>query len=231
MGFPDLAKMKRAIRSEHVTTLERAVLLDMATASADGISYRFGWGRLAEALGKEPGSKAAKRSLERLIGSLIAKGFITQTHRASRHTPAEYRLNLLAPAPVDNSAMGPGSGTQWAPVLGVYGPRSDRGPRDIRETGEERASAPPALHCLRHPSGDSPTPCRGCADARRARAAQPTVEGFTVRPGAWCAPGSHSLSADGACNLCDKRPHDIAAEARPVWPAPSREDVIADADR
>lgn len=216
MGYRHLAGMKRALVGQPVTSLERLVLHDMAAASADGITYAFGWDRLAEAIGKEPGSKAAERALERVIPSAIAKGFISRTRKGGNGRTAVYRLDVIAPdgevAPRSEARVAPRSGPSSPPVSGELPPAQTGGHRDREEPREGRASAP-TLHCPKHPDGNASTPCRGCQQAREARAAQPTISApFTVQPGRWCPPGAHRLTGDDSCVICDKRPHEIAAE-------------------
>ena len=237
MGFRDLAAMKRALAGRSVTSAERAVLLDMATALQGSLRYSWGHDRLAEAIGKAPGTAAAKQALSgRIIPSLIAKGLIVKIADAHRTRRAIYDLAVLHPDPVDNTEMGNGSeaglgngfGPERVTVSPVMGNAQTVTPAKNQRQEERRASAP-ALQCTKHPDGNASTPCRGCQQAREARAAQPTVSAaYTVQPGAWCTPGGHRLVPDGSCILCDKRPDEIAAEVeRSPWP--TREDVTSDA--
>lgn len=246
MGFRDLAAMKRALAGRSVTAAERAVLLDMATALQGSLRYSWGHDRLAEAIGKTPGTAAAKQALSgRIIPSLIAKGLIVKVADAHRTRRAVYDLAVLHAEPVDNAEMGNGSeagmgigfGPERVTVSGGMGNAQTVTPAKDQRQGERRASAP-ALRCPKHPDGNSSTPCRGCAEAREARAAQPTVSAMnTVQPGpkGWCQPGEHRRLSDGSCLHCDHRLHaddpaDTAAEAtHSPWPA--REDVTTDADR
>lgn len=221
MGYRDLAAMKRALAGRSVTGNERTVLLDMATALQGSFRYSWGHDRLAEAIGKEPGTPAAKQALSgRIIPSLIAKGLIVKIADAHRGRHAVYDLVVLHPEPVENSAMGNGSDAgmgngsepDWVTVSPGMGNAQTVTPAKVQRQEERRASAP-ALHCPKHPDGNASTPCRGCQQAREARAAQPTISApYTVQPGRWCPPGAHRLTGDDTCVICDKRPHEIAAE-------------------
>lgn len=107
MGFVTLDRMKEALLSAPVSPLERIVLLDMAVAVQDGApTYTWGHDRLALALGREPGLKATKSALERVLSALTSRGLIVRTGAAHRGRHAEYRLA----------------------VLELKGPRSERGP-------------------------------------------------------------------------------------------------------
>lgn len=127
MGYAEVAAMKERLLSTPVTALERVVLLDMATAVADGSTvYTWGHDRLALAIDKEPRSVAAKRALSgRVFPSLIRKGLVRQTASAHRARRAEYDLVVLhgmgTGQPVDNSGMGTGLDPEWVPVLDVMG--------------------------------------------------------------------------------------------------------------
>jgi hypothetical protein len=97
MGFTTLERMKRALLTATVSSTERLVLLDMAVAVDDttGI-YSWGHERLALAIGKMPGTPAAKQALSgRVIPSLIARGLISKTSSAYPGHRAEYELLVL----------------------------------------------------------------------------------------------------------------------------------------
>ncbi|KTS91874.1 hypothetical protein NS183_01825 [Microbacterium testaceum] len=127
MGHREVAAMKARLLRADVTTLERLVLLDMAAALADGSTiYSWGHDRLALAIGKEPGSKAAKSALSvRVLPSLIDKGLLKLRSAAHRSRRAEYDVLVLAEMgtdqPVDKSGMGTGSKPEWVPVSGAMG--------------------------------------------------------------------------------------------------------------
>lgn len=120
--------MKSALLTTTVTSLERAVLLDMATAVVDGsLTYSWGHDRLALAIGKVPGSPAAKQALSvRILPSLIAKGLIRKRSDAHRGHRAEYELVVLeiGNGGVDSAfaecspeqGMGNGCELQWVTV-------------------------------------------------------------------------------------------------------------------
>lgn len=112
MGFTTLERMKSALLTTTVTSLERTVLLDMATAVDDGsLIYSWGHDRLALAIGKTPGTTAAKSALtRRILPSLISKGLLRKTSDAHRGHRAEYELVVLTNAGMD-TASGSGMGT------------------------------------------------------------------------------------------------------------------------
>jgi len=220
MGYRDLAAMKKALKGKPVTGMERAVLLDMATALQNSIRYSWGHDRLAEAIGKTPGTPAAKQALSgRIIPSLIAKGLIVKITDAHRGINAEYDLVVLRPEPVENSGMGNGadaamgnaSDPEWVTDSRGMGNAQTGTPAKGQRQGQRGADAPTT--CPRHPEGNSSEPCRSCMEARKARAAQPTISApFTVQPG-WRHPGiSHRPVPDGTCRLCDARPEEVAAD-------------------
>lgn len=125
MGFTTLERMKDALLTTTVSSLERIVLLDMATA-VDDVAPVYSWGhdRLALALGKPPGTRAATRAVERVIGSLRARGLLVLTARPHRGRRAEYALALL-----DENA-----------------PRSERGAFGSRVTHDAHENAPRSEH-------------------------------------------------------------------------------------
>lgn len=96
MGFTTLERMKDALLTTAVSPLERIVLLDMAIA-VDDVAPVYSWGhdRLALALGKPPGTRAATRAVERVLGSLRSRGLLVLTARPHRGRRAEYALALL----------------------------------------------------------------------------------------------------------------------------------------
>lgn len=98
MGFKTHKQMGEALLRVKVPTMERVVLLDMALAVEDGsLVYSWGHDRLALAIGKEPGSIAAKSALsQRIIPSLIRKRLIDKTSEAHRGHHAEYVLSMLS---------------------------------------------------------------------------------------------------------------------------------------
>lgn len=132
MGYTTHRQMSLVTLGAGLPKLERAALLDMALAVEDGsLIYAWGHERLAVALDKEPGTKAAKRALERVLSSLIGKGMIVRTSRAHRGHNAEYRLAVLEGngprserGPIVSASVenGPRSEAEWAPVLDRMGP-------------------------------------------------------------------------------------------------------------
>lgn len=113
MGFTTLERMKDALLTTAVTPLERAVLLDMAVAVDDAAPvYSWGHDRLALAIGKTPGTAAAKQALSvRILPSLISKGLIRKTSDAHRGHRSVYELPVL-----DAPGMGNGSEAEWVTV-------------------------------------------------------------------------------------------------------------------
>ncbi|QMU98210.1 hypothetical protein FVO59_14215 [Microbacterium esteraromaticum] len=113
MGFTTLERMKSALLTTTVTSLERAVLLDMAIAVDDDAPlYTWGHDRLALAIGKTPGTPAAKQALSvRILPSLISKGLIRKRSAAHRGHRAEYELLVLGdPGMGNGSRSGMGNG-------------------------------------------------------------------------------------------------------------------------
>lgn len=108
MGFTTLERMKAALLTTTVTPLERTVLLDMAVAvNDDALVYSWGHDRLAQAIGKVPGSTAAKQALSvRILPSLIAKGLISVKSPAHRGHRAEYELLVLQQPEMGNGSRG-----------------------------------------------------------------------------------------------------------------------------
>lgn len=205
------------------------------------------WSRLSmeercAALGHES-NEAGRRAVERATSAIVAAGLASLVAGGNRSGAARYALHLT---PVDTSESPPLSVEQSevkaprlaseSPPLSVRKPPAKRGAKeDGGETEEETRASAPALHCPKHPHGNSSTPCRGCAEAREARAAQPTVSAMnTVQPGpkGWCAPGKHRRIEDGSCIHCDHRLYadDPSAEP-PRSPWPTREEVTTDAER
>ncbi|MCA1306358.1 hypothetical protein LC082_05535 [Microbacterium esteraromaticum] len=105
--------MKSALLTTAVTPLERAVLLDMAVAVDDAAPvYSWGHDRLALAIGKTPGTAAAKQALSvHILPSLISKGLIRKTSDAHRGHRSVYELPVL-----DAPGMGNGSEPEWVTV-------------------------------------------------------------------------------------------------------------------
>lgn len=132
MGFVTLDRMKDALLAEPVSDLERIVLLDMAVAvDDDTVIYTWGHERLARALGRQPGLKATKSALERVLSRLTARGLLVRTGEAHRGRHAEYTLAVLdlegprserGPFFADPAEKGPRSGEERAPVQGRKGP-------------------------------------------------------------------------------------------------------------
>lgn len=132
MGFATLDRMKDALLSVPVSPLERIILLDMAVAVADDSpAYTWGHERLARALGRQPGQKATKSALERVLSGLTARGLLVRTADAHRGRHAEYSLAVLTlegprsdrgPFGADPAEKGPRSGGGWAPVSDLKGP-------------------------------------------------------------------------------------------------------------
>ncbi|WP_448712745.1 hypothetical protein [Microbacterium profundi] len=137
MGFVTYDRMKDALLSVPVSGLERTVLLDMAIAVLDEAPiYTWGHARLARALGKMPGTKATRSTLDRILSGLKARGLLVLVAKPHRGRSAEYALAVLnAPRsergpfdaePVDNSgttaANAPRSGAECAPVSDAMRP-------------------------------------------------------------------------------------------------------------
>lgn len=98
MGFTTAEQMKIALRTIDVTRGERAVLIEMAYAVDDAAPvYSWGRDRLADVLGKPPGSTAAKSAVDRALASLRASGLITLVAKPHRGRRAEYALSVLDP--------------------------------------------------------------------------------------------------------------------------------------
>lgn len=98
MGYKTHKRMGEALLRVKVPTMERVVLLDMALAVQDGsLVYSWGHDRLALAIGKEPGTPAAKQALSgRILPRLIERGLIHKTSEAHRGRHAEYVLSVLS---------------------------------------------------------------------------------------------------------------------------------------
>ncbi len=98
MGYKTHKRMGEALLRVKVPTMERVVLLDMALAVEDGtLVYSWGHDRLALAIGKEPGTPAAKQALSgRILPHLIERGLIHKTSQAHRGRHAEYVLSVLS---------------------------------------------------------------------------------------------------------------------------------------
>ncbi|MFB7249648.1 hypothetical protein [Microbacterium sp. NPDC056234] len=131
--------MKDALLSVPVSPLERIVLLDMAVAVLDDAPvYTWGQERLARAIGKVPGTKAARSATDRVLSGLTRRGLIHLVAKPHRGRSAEYALAVLdgnAPRsdrgpfsaqPVDNSEVAadnaPRSRAECAPVSDVMRP-------------------------------------------------------------------------------------------------------------
>ncbi|WP_274645474.1 hypothetical protein [Microbacterium sp. C7(2022)] len=218
--------MKALLLDAAVTSLERAVLLDMAAAVKDGSTvYSWGHDRLAEAIGKRPGSQAAKSALSvRIIPSLITKGMIRKQSAAHRSHRAEYDLSILS-RPVDNSTMGTGAqsgmGTgfesEWVPVSGGMGiAQTGTPPPDTTKAAPRaRASASTTLArtCPVHPNWDHDDPCRRCGNDRRAFEAhaierRPATMSEPTTP---CTDGHAFVATSGYCGRCGVRDDRAAA--------------------
>lgn len=117
MGFATLDRMKDALLSVPVSQLERVVLLDMAVAVEDGsLVYTWGHERLARAIGKEPGTTAAKQALSgRILPSLSRKHLIRKAADSYRGRHAEYVLSVLE-GPTAARGMGNGLEGEWVTV-------------------------------------------------------------------------------------------------------------------
>lgn len=113
MGFKTHKQMGEALLRVKVPTMERVVLLDMALAVEDGsLVYSWGHDRLALAIGKEPGTPAAKQALSgRILPRLIERGLIRKTAEAHRGRRAEYVLSVLS-----DHGMGNGLGAERVTV-------------------------------------------------------------------------------------------------------------------
>lgn len=113
MGYRTHRQMSLAILGAGLSSMERTVLLDMALAVEDGsLTYSWGHERLALAIGKQPGTPAAKQALShRILPSLINKRMISRTTDAHRGHRAEYELSVLRDA-----AMGNGPEGEWVTV-------------------------------------------------------------------------------------------------------------------
>lgn len=132
MGYATHKRMSYSLLGAGLPTMERIVLLDMALAVEEGsLIYAWGHERLAVALDKEPGTKAAKRALERVLSSLVDKGLIVRTSRAYRGHNAEYRLTVAegngphserGPVFTEAAENGPRFEAEWAPVSEGLGP-------------------------------------------------------------------------------------------------------------
>ncbi|MGZ0066685.1 hypothetical protein [Microbacterium arborescens] len=232
MGYKTHRQMSLATLGVGLPTLERAALLDMALAVEDG-SLTYGWGheRLAVALDKEPGTKAAKRALERVLSSLIDKGLIVRTSRAHRGHNAEYRLAVLegngprsergpivAP-PVEN---GPRFEAEWAPVSDRKGPTLGGAPLPIttpntdahnsasarwRMTDAQRRNVVDALSAIAHRSHYIDV--MAFRDRELAYLDSLTFEERDDRIGTWAGLRSRAMN-DGDEDLVeDERLHDL----------------------
>lgn len=217
MGYVELASMKTALidRTDiHLTGQERIVLLDMAIAvPAGSVLYEFGWDRLALALGKVPGTKAAERALERLTLSLRNKNVISRTRPGGNGRTAQYKLDLLVTDITLESC--PPVLDELPPTSGEVAPHFSGGERD----GKRDKEGPPP--CPKHPQGwHHDEPCLACKRLRLAAADQPTQSAMvTVQYLSRCLPGTHRLVHDGTCMNCATHPLDIAAERLPSAPA------------
>ena len=98
IGYKTHKRMGEALLTVKVPTMERVVLLDMALAVEDGsLVYSWGHDRLALAIGKEPGTPAAKQALSgRILPRLMERGLIRKTAEAHRGRHAEYVLSVLS---------------------------------------------------------------------------------------------------------------------------------------
>lgn len=165
MGHREVAAMKTHLLRAGVTSLERLVLLDMAAALEDGSTvYSWGHDRLALAIGKEPGSQAAKSALSvRILPSLIGKGLIRLRAAAHRSRRAEYDVLPLAAMgtgqPVDKSAMGTGPEPEWVSVSG--------------EMGTSQTGTPAPL--------TAPTPAPGCVKPSNGHRHEPNARAALTR--------------------------------------------------
>lgn len=182
MGFATLDRMKDALLTEPVSTLERIVLLDMAVAVADDSPvYTWGHDRLARALGRQPGLKATKSALERVLSGLTARGLLVRTGNAHRGRHAEYSLAVLelegprserGPFPADPAEKGPRFEGERAPVSGLMGPGLSGAPLPVSLP----VSLPGNGHRTRRPTAkDAPPTASQSAHLADLRAA---VEGL-----------------------------------------------------
>lgn len=117
MSHAEVDLMKERLLDIPVTQTERIVLLDMAAALARGTtSYTWGHDRLARAIGKRPGTPAAKQALSgRILPSLTAKGLIHKTSDAYPGHNAEYDVSVLSGREwvTVSEEMGNGSDAEW----------------------------------------------------------------------------------------------------------------------
>lgn len=211
MGYLELEQVKDALLDRddvHLTGQERTVLLDMAAALRHAtVVYEFGWDRLAKAIGKSPGTKAAERAMERIMLGLRTKGVIERIRVGGNGRTARYDILLLTHVSEESC---PPLLEELPPTSDRVAPHSDGG---VREGRRDKEGAPPPI-CSKHPLGwDHAEPCRTCMKARHAAAqvARPS-QMITVQPDDHCRPGLHLLVPDGTCRLCDKHPADIADE-------------------
>lgn len=228
MGYVELEQVKDALLARddiRLTNQERIVILDMADALRPAtVVYEFGWDRLAKALGKVPGTKAAERALERVVLGLRTKGVLDRIRVGGNGRTAAYDMLLLTE--VRQESCPPLLG-ELPPTSDGVAPHSEGGVRAGKGQIEgQGADAPPPPTCSRHPLGwDHDQPCRTCMAARLAHLAaeapltRPTQSYLvTVQPSDRCAPGRHLLVGDGTCRICPTHPDDIAAEP-PVYGA------------
>lgn len=242
MGYTTHRQMSLLTLGAGLPTLERAALLDMALAVEDGsLTYAWGHERLAVALDKEPGTKAAKRALERVLSSLIDKGLIVRTSRAHRGHNAEYRLAVLEGngprserGPIVNAAAenGPRFEAEWAPVSDRKGPTLGGAPLPIttsntdirnsastrwRMTDAQRRNVLDALHAVdaRCASID----VNGFAEVELAYLDDLAADARRERIAAWSGLRSRALTDAGDDLVEDDRLHDLLFTHGYVWNA------------
>lgn len=88
-----------------LTEMEQRVALAMAYETHRGIRYARGHALLAVAIGKEPGTDAAKSALtRRIIPALIRKGAIRRVSHSYRGHKREYDVVILRKVPREAGA-------------------------------------------------------------------------------------------------------------------------------
>lgn len=244
MGYKTHRQMSLATLGVGLPSLERAALLDMALAVEDGsLVYAWGHDRLALALDKEPGTKAAKRALERVLSSLIDRGLIVRTSRAYRGHNAEYTLTVLegngprsergpiVHVPAEN---GPRFEAEWAPVSDRMGPTLGGAPlpittsnTDVRNTAlprrglsdAQRRNVLDALHAVdaRCDSID----LSGFAEVELAYLDALSADARRDRIAAWSGLRSRALTDAGDDLVEDDRLHSLLFAHGFVWSGPS----------
>ncbi|MFC7789735.1 hypothetical protein ACU045_12245 [Microbacterium sp. MAHUQ-60] len=187
MSHAEAAALKERLIGVPVTPFERIVLLDMAESVKSGTTvYKHGHNRLALAIGKRPGTAAAKQALSgRILPALLAKKLLAKISDAHPGYNAEYEILALREA-VDNSpemgngqhVMGNGLSREWVTDSADMGNAQTVTPsKDTSTLSSEAAIAPhpvssppePERACRRHPNGwDHDERCRTCGQDREA---------------------------------------------------------------